>query len=231
MSFGTMPFRWIERAQLKEFSPNQGVTGRHIAALKCYLALAAYRDFRDGFSILSTSDLAQIGGLSRPMVLEGIAMLGSMGLVEVDLRAARNTNRYRLVMENGLFRKVPQDCLLENLPKIGNRGDRYLDALKLYCALLYLRDEDSNKATVSHKKLIEYTGVRPEAVAAATSALAACNFVHIRLSEEWSKSGFPTNEYELLGDFAGKRRYRERPVEERRRPDFRKERKSKPDEE
>lgn len=218
MSFGTMPYEWIAAGRLSEFSPRQGVTGRQIAALKCYLALAAYRDYYDGYSVLSTYDLSEIGGCSRPLVLEGIAILQAMGLIELEYKAANNTNRYRLPLDSTRnFRKVPQDTIVTHLQYLKNRHESYLDALKLYLAMLYVRNEATSKASISHRKLVEYTGVRPESVAAANGVLAACHFIRIRYSDEWSKTGHPTNEYELLGDFRGKRAFRARPIEQNKR--------------
>lgn len=211
MSFGTMPYQWIADGQLVDIVPRVGVTGRNTAALKCYLAIAAYRVFRQNTSILSYSDLSDITGASRPTVLEGTAILSARNIVQIGVREAKNVNAYKFSDTAKDFRKVPQDRICDCLKNISNRHARSLDALKLYLTMLYLRDAASSIATVSHKKLIEYTGVRPENVAAATSVLAACGFIHIRYSDEWSRTGHPTNAYSLLGDFEGKRLFRERP--------------------
>jgi hypothetical protein len=214
MSFGTFPSIWIKEGGLKEWSPRAGVVGRSIAALKCYAAMAAYRDYRLGTAILSSFDLGKIAGLSKPTVLEGVLMLQAGGLVSID--RVKNVNRYTFASGGAGFRKIPQDAICRGLPEIGNRNPRNLAAMKIYMALLYLRDEETNTATVSHSKLVEYTGVRSTDVAAATSILVAAGLSHIRQSDEWSKTGHPTNAYHLLGDFTGKRQFVTRPSVARR---------------
>lgn len=214
-----MPCDWIKLQKLKDFPARSGVTGRSISALKCYLAIAAYRDWDSGSSVLSTYDLTKICGSTKPTVLEGLAMLSASGLVTVELRAVGNVNRYILPeFDDFNFRKVPQDRVVDCLSSIGNRGARQLGALKLYLVMLYLRDSTTSTAVATHEKLIEYSGVRPNDVAAANSVLAAAGFVHTGKSSEWSRTGRPTNEYALLGDFAGKTRKRLRPVELRSTP-------------
>lgn len=214
MSFGSMPYDWIKSQQLKDFPARPGVTGRSISALKCYLAIAAYRDWDLGSSTLSIYDLTRICGSTKPTVLEGLTMLGAMGLMAVEVRAAGNVNRYILSeFDDFNFRKVPQDKVVDCLSNIGNRGVRHLGALKLYLVMLYLRDSMTSTAIATHETLIEYSGARPEDVAASNGVLAAAGFVHIRKSSEWSRTGRPTNEYALLGDFAGKTRKRRRPIE------------------
>lgn len=225
MAFGSLPFEWIRDGRLKEFAQKKGANGKMIAALKCYLVIAAYREYETGISVLSLNDIAKIGGVSKPMVLQGVALLEAMGLLEIGLRAHKNTNAYRLSglsAADGNFRKVPQDLICDRLPSLSARHPRNLDALKLYFAMLYLREERTSKAVVSHKRLIEYTGVRPEDVAAANSSLAACHFLHIRLAEgnDYSRTGHPPNEYTLLGDFRGERRFRPRPSDRSRRIPF-----------
>lgn len=216
MAFGQMPKGWIENGVLKQFSAEAGVVGRSIAALKCYIAIAAFRDFRQEETVLSLYDLQVITGASRPTVLEGLTIVEAMGLVEKLARADRNTNVYQVGSTDVGFRKVPQDVINERLREISNRGAAALDALKLYVAMLYHRDESDNRAKISHKTLIDYTGVRPEAVAAGNSILHAHRFVTVRQDEtSLAYSGHPMNAYILHGDFGGNQRRCLRPSEAR----------------
>ncbi|HEX7934829.1 MAG TPA: hypothetical protein VF573_17385 [Paraburkholderia sp.] len=220
MSFGAMPPAWIADRRLTEFSGAVGVLGRSIAALKCHLAIAAnHPRYSDG-AVLSFFDIATLAKLSRPMVVEGLEMLRAFQLVEIEKKAVKNTNRYVLIGHHpdASFTKVPQDRISDRLRDIGNRGSAHLDALKIYLTLLFLRDNNTNVATVSHERLVHYTGVRPDAVARANSVIAALGMMLIRRSEsEWSVSGHPTNEYTLLGDFAGTRPSRLLPSDKRHR--------------
>lgn len=210
MSWGSFPEEWVTSGDIKTFVGTAGVLGRSIAALKVAIVLASYRDYETGEAVLSANDLVKLTGTSKPMVLEGVAMLEAMGWVKTEVRGAANTNRY-FIQVPGDFRKVPQDTACDSLPVVGLRHIRSLDALKIYLCLLYLRDGQTNRATVSHKKLVEYSGVRPEGVAAATAVLSAAHFIRIRANDEWSRTGHPTNDYHLLGDFEGYKRFRVRP--------------------
>jgi len=217
VSYGTLCPDWIKEGRLKSFASAPGLIGRSIAALKCYLAITAYRDWETGSTVLSVTDLTHICGISKPTAIDAIAFCAELGVISIESRAAGNVNRYSLPnFQPSSFRKVPQDRIVEGLPSVGNRGVRNLSALKLYLVMLYLRDDATSTAVATHTKLIEYSGVRPEDVAAANGILAASGFIHIRNSSDWSRTGFPTNEYALLGDFAGKKRKMRRPAEERR---------------
>jgi hypothetical protein len=211
-----MPHGWIANGTLRQFSGGVGVVGREIAALKCYLAIASFRDFRHAETVLSLYDLAQLIGASRPTVAEGIVLLEAHGLLAIQTRAERNTNVYVLGNTDAGFRKVPQDLIAQQLREIGNRGAITLDALKLYIALLYRRDEADNRAKVTHRTLVSDTGVRPECIAAGNSILHSHRFVTVRKDEStYSMSNHPTNAYILHGDFAGMARMVPRPCEVR----------------
>lgn len=204
MSFGTMPTDWVDRGALLELSARPGVLGRSIAALKCFLAIAAHHRANEEGVVLSCLEIGEIAKLSKPSIIEGIEIVRSMDLLTVNAKASRNTNRYGFPDSTSTFRKIPQDRVFQYLKLLGNRHERYLDALKAYFTFLYLRDKDTNTATVSHSRLVHYTGIRPENVAAANSVLAACHFIQIRTTDDWGESGHPNNQYTLLGDFSGR---------------------------
>ncbi|MBN8742557.1 MAG: hypothetical protein BGP24_07630 [Lysobacterales bacterium 69-70] len=203
MSFGTMPTSWVAEGALREFSPKAGVLGRHLAALKCYLTIAAHHRANESGVVLAYPDIGEIAKLSKPSIIEGLEILRSMELIRIESKASRNTNRYVFPELAKNFRKIPQDRVFCFLREFSNRHPRYLDALKAYFTYLHLRDHKTGVAVISHKRLVEYTGIRPESVAAANSVLAACHFVQIRTTENWGAVGHPNNEYTLLGDFAG----------------------------
>lgn len=217
MSFGQMPPGWIAAGGLTGFSGGAGVSGRMLAAAKCYLAIAGYRIAQTDDTVLSTSDFQAITGLSKPMVFEGLVILDAMELITIDSRFASNTNAYRIGDLTLGFRKVPQDILAECLPLIPNRGLGGLDALKLYIALLYYRDEATHAATVSHQSLRTITGIRPENITKAYSVLHSAGLVVVERMSSWSSNGgHPMNVYRLRGDFGGRRARILRPTDERR---------------
>jgi len=187
-----------------------------IAALKCYLAIAAYRVDQSGDTVLSTWDFIQIARLSKPMVFEGLTILEAFGLIQIYPREASNTHAFGLGELTTGFRKVPQDVVAAGLPLIANRGAASLDALKLYLALLYNRNEEDNSTTISHVKLREYTGIRPENIVRAYSVLHTANFVVIERLATGGANGHPLNVYRMRGDFAGRRPRLQRPSEQRR---------------
>lgn len=217
MSWGQMPPGWIAAGGLTEFSAGAGVSGRMLAGLKCYVAIAGYRLDQTGDTVLSTSDLQEITRLSKPMVFEGIQVLESFGRVTIEARAAANTNAYRVGDLGPGFRKVPQDILAASLPHVPNRGAGGLDAIKLYLALLYHRNEADHTAKVSHQTLRTLTGIRPENITRAYSTLHSAGFVIVERMASWSPTGgHPTNIYHLRGDFLGRRARVLRPTEQRR---------------
>ncbi|WP_285404046.1 hypothetical protein [Luteibacter sp. ME-Dv--P-043b] len=217
MSFGQMPPGWIAAGGLTEFSGGAGVSGRMLAAAKCYLAIAGYRMAQTDDTVLSTSDFQAVTGLSKPMIFEGLTILDSMELITIDSRFAANTNAYRVGDLTAGFRKVPQDILAECLPLIPNRGIGGLDAVKLYIALLYYRDEATHSATVSHQSLRTITGIRPENITKAYSVLHTAGLVVVERMSSWSSNGgHPMNVYRLKGDFVGRRARVLRPTEQRR---------------
>lgn len=206
MSYGRMPFVWITHGMLHQFSAAEATMGREIAALKSYLAIAGFLDWKHRETVLSIFDLQGITGVSKPMVLRGLQLLEDRGLVVIQSRADRNTNVYELGAMENHYRKVPQDVIGSNLKLIGNRGAVSLAALKLYVAMLYHRNEKTGDAAVSHRTLVDETGVRPELVKDGYKVLHTCGFVTVSRSSalrELSASGFATNAYKMHGDFVG----------------------------
>ena len=217
MAFGTIPWDWIDARRLPEFSPKKGDVGILAAALKAALAIGAYRNFTTGDTVLSCQDIVKITGASKPMVISGIALLDALKIIEIHGRAHRNTNVYRFrdfPGESNSFRKVPQDAICMGLPQLKARHPSVVDALRLYLAMIYLRENSTSKATVSHERLVHYTGVRPEDVARGNSLLVVSGLIQIRTAEltAFSRTGHPPNEYKLAGDFDGKRRQLPRPT-------------------
>jgi hypothetical protein len=204
VTWGAFDPLWVEDYGLKELTASEQTVGLHVAMLKTYLAISAHRriDEEDGI-VLSGRELMAITGLSRPMIIGAVDALIDRGLLQKHSRDTSNTNRYLLQIKPDKFRKVPQDIVFANLHAIGNRGAVNLDALKIYVALLYLRGKERNAVTVSHKRLIGYTGARPERIKRAIEILAATGLVFVDRSARFRPELPHAPEYILLGDFAG----------------------------
>lgn len=214
MSYGRMPFGWIINGGLRQFSAAEATIGREITALKSYLTIAGFLDWKNRETVLSIFDIQGITGASKPMVSRGLRLLEDRGLVIIHNRADLNTNVYELGAMENHYRKVPQDVIGLNLKQLGNRGAVSLAALKLYVAMLYHRNEKTGDAAVSHQTLVNETGVRPELVKNAYKVLHTCGFVTVSRSSalrELSASGFATNAYKMHGDFTGLERAVRRP--------------------
>jgi hypothetical protein len=194
MKWGSFP-RWVGE-KLTEFTAGQNA-GAHMAALRVYLALALVADFSSRTASISWTALQQLTGLSRPMVMKGIATATGAGLIEVD--TSHRMHSYRLLGRDNeaSFTKVPLS-LSSTLSQLPARGFHALDALKVYMTLLTVRGRDSQSAVISHKKIAAWSGVQARRVRAAIDVLINHHLVHVT-SVESATTGHPHNEYHLLG--------------------------------
>lgn len=203
--WGHFPPSWVLRDRgLVEFSagPSSGV---HIAALKCYLAIASILDFNFKTAVISITELEGVTGCSRPMVVNGIKVLEGHGLVVVD--RSRRVHCYTLLgFENvpkPAFSKVPKSVqvVLQHLP---NRGETALSAIKILMLLLALRDVRSSTARVGHERIRDYCGMQPRYVRPGIDHLVNHRILHVA-EEQGRRSGHPFNVYTIRGDFEGAR--------------------------
>lgn len=160
MSWGHFPPSWVlDGNELKAFRAG-ATTGQHIAALKCYLAIAGVVNFTTKAADVSLTALEDITGCSRPMVIRGVRVLADRHLVTVD--ASNLTHRYTLDrFDDALkprFSKVPE-LVSTQLCELPNRGQTALSAIKILILLLTLRDNYSNRAMVRHDKIRSYCGM------------------------------------------------------------------------
>ncbi|WP_214282973.1 helix-turn-helix domain-containing protein, partial [Escherichia coli] len=110
-------------------------TGTGIAAMKCLLALSVLIDFHSRIAEVSLSGMEELTGLSRPMVIRGLARLEELGVVVSD--KDYRTNRYELTIKSNdsYWAKVPVDTVRKRLKTISNRGIAPFTALKLYITI------------------------------------------------------------------------------------------------
>jgi hypothetical protein len=131
-------------------------------------------------------------------VTRGISVAEGVGLIGVD--RSGGTHSYRLLRRGDeiSFTKIPAAQLRSALPHLPTRGFHALDALKVYAALLTVRDRNSDKAFIGHRKLATRSGVQPRRLRAAIDVLINHRLVHV-IREESTEVGHPYNEYQLLG--------------------------------
>ncbi|WP_142915828.1 helix-turn-helix domain-containing protein, partial [Klebsiella pneumoniae] len=165
--FGRLPNWWSRSANGDDFllmSLKSNDTGTGIAAMKCLLALSVLIDFHSRIAEVSLSGMEELTGLSRPMVIRGLARLEELGVVVSD--KDYRTNRYELTIKSNdsYWAKVPVDTVRKRLKTISNRGIAPFTALKLYITILNLRYKDKTTVQVMHDTLRNYTGIQTNQV-------------------------------------------------------------------
>jgi len=174
--------------------------GANMAALRVYLALALAANFDTREASLSWSTLQRQTGLSRPMVMKGLAAAEKAGLIRVDKSGHRHSYRLLRRSEDEIaFTQVPVLELRKALPKLPTRGFHALDALKVYITLLTVRFRNSGTAAISYHKLQVRTGIQPGRIRAAIDVLVNHRLVHVQMSQSDEDGTIPHNEYWLLG--------------------------------
>lgn len=198
--WSALPTWWIRQEGFGAFiGGNQA--GKSIAAIKVMLALSLLANFHSKKTKNSLSDLETLTGLSRPMVISGIADLEDKGLLKVD--RSGHVNEYELVVPGNdrNWGKLPYDTLRRHLPEIANRGAITLAALKIYLLLASWRPNQSLSIAIGHEKIREETGIQTRHVRPALDIL--LNHTLIRLSvSDGVTPGEPKgrhNVYTLLG--------------------------------
>lgn len=202
LQWSSFPRGWV-RGTLKAFTAAGGQAGLNMAALRVYLALALKSDFKTKFASISWTDLEELTGLSRPTISRGIRRAAEFGLIKVDDSGHRHG--YTLLgstpAEGGVipFARIPTVRLKAVLARLPARGRQALNCLKIYIALVTVRPRNTITVSMSHKKLVEWTGMQPREVRAAIDVLINHNLVHLGRTEFMSTAGHPYNEYFLLG--------------------------------
>lgn len=196
--FAALPTWWIRgEPGLVAFEGGEKA-GTSIASLKLMMALATLADFHTKQTKSSVSDLEKITGLSRPMVLRGIAQLEELEILGVDREG--HVNVYELVVpksDQG-WAKLPYDRVRLRLPEFLNRGVVPLGALKVYLALAMLRPNGSAEIALSHEKLRAYTGLQKRNIRPALDILFSHSLIRLDKIEADNPKG-RHNIYTLLG--------------------------------
>ncbi len=193
--FGSLPNWWFRSesdpllSRLKSNTPGTG-----IAAMKCLLAISVLIDFYSRSAEISLTAFEEITGLSRPMVVKGLSVLESNGVIEVD--RGLHTNRYELTVQrsDAKWAKVPLGTIRKNLKSISNRGIAPFIALKLYITMLSFRMNNKQTVKIAHITLRDHTGVQPAQVRSGLDVLYSHSLIHLMPREDRD-----INEYVILG--------------------------------
>ncbi|MGR3159700.1 hypothetical protein ABMY16_21495 [Vibrio vulnificus] len=192
--FGSMPTWWLrQNAFLSNLTGNN--VGEGIAAMKCLLAFSVLIDFQTREVDVSITDLESITGLSRPMVIKGVARLEALKIIAVDKTNYRHNYKLLNKSTDIGWAKVPVDLMRRQLKAISNRGSAPFVALKIYITFLGLRPNNSVNVKISHEKIREYTRVQGNQIRAGLDVLFSCSIIHLQPRDELSEA----NEYRLLG--------------------------------
>jgi hypothetical protein len=195
--FSKCPTWWVRDPEqnLSKFVGGKS-SGCGIAALKCLIALSSSIDFWTRQAKLSLSDLEKLTGLSRPMVIRGLGRLVEAGIVLVD--KTNHVHVYELTEKTGdsYWAKIPFDRVRKHLPEIGNRGEVYLTALKIYLVLVSIRPNESDSVAIGYEKIRDYVGCQRSKIRPALDVLYSHTLIRIAQSDE-SKERH--NVYTILG--------------------------------
>lgn len=192
--------------------------GVAIAALKLYIGLCLKANFaprkglpETGCVKRSVEQLCKLAGLSKPMVISGLKMLGTLGMIE--LRGGRPATYHITEYETAKYwTKLPRDHLYDGglgvrmplLDSLPNRGKATLHALQMYLYLASIRNRDSNKATVTYEHMSKVLGFGRNDISRAISSLVSADLISVRLGEvdDFHKSERPCNVYWLRGSIS-----------------------------
>jgi DNA-binding transcriptional regulator YhcF (GntR family) len=180
LSWVKLPVQWIRDHSLTEFRWAKGKGSKETAALMVLTVIAHHAP--EGTAKLSYDALTEKLGISRAMVAAGLSILVSRGIVSRGKKQSIYVlNDYTA---NANWGKLPAKAhysggLLQPFQSFKLRSKVELDALKLYFLFVAMRDNDLNSAQISYDKIVEWAGVRREAVLAAVSLLVVNNLVRV----------------------------------------------------
>lgn len=194
--WSSFPRWWIDD-RLSKFTGGLDA-GVHMAALRVYLGITLHSDFNTRLGAPTWDLLGEVTGLSRPMIGKGLLALATKGILEIDSSSYRHQYKLVSLSEAPGFVKVPRNRLRKELAKMPTRGAHALDCLKLYLALLRLRQRNSFQVPISHRKIVDWTGIKPNRIRAAIDVLINHGLIHVTIAES-SSLGHPHNVYQLLG--------------------------------
>jgi hypothetical protein len=203
---------WWYRPESEVLISLRGGTGAGAsqAALRVYLGLgAADRDATSFAVAASLSDLEDLTGLSRGMVLRGVHEATKVGLINYKPGERRHRSTFELLRaagdDAGGWLKLPNKEVRERVLRLPHRGSAALAALKLYMLLLAGRPNDNMVVALRHKTLREKSDVQANQVRSAISLLANEGLLHV-ITEDYGDE-YRVQRYQLVGRLEAPRRW------------------------
>ncbi len=194
--------------------------GEAIAALKLYVALCLKANFKSGTYLPDTgcsqksiSQLCELVGLSRPMVIKGLRKLQEWKIVAVKEGRPSiyhitdyETAKYWVKLPRTHLYAGSKEKRIERLRAMSNRSRTTLHALQMYLYLAAIRDGKSGLAKVTYERISEVLGITRNDISKAISTLIGFDLISVRLAESGESYGkHPSNIYWLRGSQVGKK--------------------------
>jgi hypothetical protein len=175
-AFGALPKKIIS-SENDPFSFKKA--GLSIAMIKCLLILAIRNDFYTKETKISQTDLTELTGCSKQMVINALDALVSNKIIKKMEVKKGKTNIYILTFKDEKFSKVP-GYLEKILPECTNsRGKSLLATFKLYLILLDLKQSKEDVSRISYTTLVSY-GIPKKLIRQAISSLIAFQLIDVR---------------------------------------------------
>lgn len=196
--FGSIPYEAVLEKQ--NFFPAGRTTGVSIAAIKCLLVFGLYNDFRTKEVSISLSQIEDITGCSKPMVIEGIKQLCSYGIVtKVDQGKTNVKGKYIINFPSKRFTKIPYSFLVHALKFFPNKGVTALVALKAYLILLKFRQNGTSYTEISYVGFAKY-GINLKHLSKALAILISSDYISIFKQYNWDEKVYnkSCNNYKVL---------------------------------
>lgn len=196
--FGSIPYEVVLEKQ--NYFPAGRTTGVSIAAIKCLLVFGLYNDFRTKEVSLSLSQIEDVTGCSKPMVIEGIKQLCSYGIVtKVDQGKTNVKGKYIINFPSKRFTQIPYHFLSYQLRNFPNKGITALVALKTYLILLKFRNNHTSQTAVSYIGFAKY-GINLKHLSKALAILISSDYISIFKQYNCDEKGYnkSCNNYKIL---------------------------------
>lgn len=199
---------------------NRSPPGEAIAALKLYVALCLKANFKTGNYLPDTgcvqrsiSQLCELVGLSRPMVIKGLRKLRDWQIVEVKggrpaiyhITDYETAKYWTKLPRAHLFNDDKEKCI-KRLSAMSNRSKTTLHSLQMYLYLAAIRDKKSDLAKVTYDRLAKVLCIARNDVSKAISTLVGFELISVRQAGPDEFLGErPSNIYRLRGTLADER--------------------------
>ena len=178
-----LPTAWVQAGGLKTFRWIDGQGADNLAALIVLIAIAQRADQLNGSARVTYSQIGLATGLSRALISKGFQTLVARGLVVRD-ETGRTTTLANFDPTSG-WGKLPASGLYDRqgtMPSFSEmqlRSHTELNAAKIYLLLIARRSNDTNLASISYDKIVDYTGIDRSRIKSALSMAVLSGLIHV----------------------------------------------------